>query len=220
MKRIMILALSVVAALAMMVSIASAEGTGPKVTLRTAKGALVKGQNIVASSSNLVFTTSAGNLECSSNIITGFVKTNTREKPSGEITKEESTGNEVVGAKTNLCKTTTPFGPAEIIPGNLNWKIKFTNKGVVQINSNKGNKTVSFTSIFPAAGGATCTFQSKKVLSSFPVSTSPVPLVITTSNQIFKLNKEISTEGCPVEGKLNGSFSTTSNGEAVQVEVK
>jgi len=215
MKRVMIMALSLVAALAMMVSIASAEGTGPKVTLRTAKGPLVKNQNLVAFSSNLVFSTSAGNLECSKNTITGFAKTNTKEKPSGEITKEESTGEESGG----LCKTTTPFGPASIEAQNLGWKIKFTNKGVVQINSNKGDKTVTFVSTFPAAGGAKCAFASKKVLSSFPVSTTPVPLVITTSNQVFKL-KAGSTAGCPTEGKLNGTFSTTSNGEPVEVEVK
>jgi hypothetical protein len=215
MKRVMILALSVVAALAMMVSIASAEGTGPKVTLRTAKGALVKGSNLVASSSNLVFVTAAGNLECSSNIITGFMKTNTKEKPSGEITKEESTGNEA----GNLCKTSTPFGPASIEAQNLTWKIKLTNKGVVQINSSHGDKTVTFVSTFPAAGGAKCAFASKKVLSSFPVSSSPVPFNITTSGQVFTL-KAGSTEGCPTSGKLSGTFTTTSNGEPVEVEVK
>jgi hypothetical protein len=214
MKRVMIMALSVVAALAMMVSIASAEGTGPKVTLRTAKGALVKNSKISAFSSNLVFSTSAGNLECTENTLNGFMKTNTKEKPSGEITEEKSTGT-----GGGLCNTTTPFGKATITPLNLGWKIKLTNKGVVQINSNKGDKTVTFESTFPEAGGAHCAFASKKVLSSFPVSATPVPWAITTSNQVFKL-KAGSTAGCPTEGKLNGTFSTTSSGEPVEVEVK
>jgi hypothetical protein len=214
MKRVMIMALSLVAVFAVMVSSAAAEGTGPKVTLRTAKGPLVKNQNIVAFSSDLVFTTSAGNLECTENTLTGFDKTNTKEKPSGEITAEKSTGT-----GGGLCNTTTPFGKASITPLNLGWKIKLTNKGVVQINSNKGDKTVTFESIFPEAGGAHCAFASKKVLSSFPVSATPVPWEITTSNQVFKL-KAGSTAGCPTEGKLNGHFTTTSNGEAVSVEVK
>jgi hypothetical protein len=214
MKRVMILALSVVAALAMMVSIASAEGTGPKVTLRTAKGALVKGSKITAFSSDLVFTTSAGNLECTENTLEGFMKTNTKEKPSGEITSEKSTGT-----GGGLCNTTTPFGKASIESQNLSWKIKLTNKGVVQINSAHGDKTVTFESTFPEAGGAHCAFASKKVLASYPVSSTPVTWNITTTNQVFKL-KAGSTAGCPTEGKLSGHFTTSSNGEEVLVEVK
>ncbi len=215
MKRIMISGLSLIAVFATMASSAAAEGTGPKVTLRTSSGALVKNDSIVASSSNLIFVTSAGNLECSSNIITGFDKTNTKEKPSGEITKEESTGEEAGG----LCKTTTPFGPAEILATNLNWKLKLTNKGNVEINTSKGNKRVTFVSTFPAAGGAKCSFSSKKVISTFPVSKTPVPFVITTSKQVFTLDAG-STAGCPTSGELGGTFSTTSNGKALEVEVK
>lgn len=214
MKRIMTMGLSLVAVFAMMAASASAEGTGPKVTLRyaTSKIALKKGDPIVAFSSNLVFTTSAGNLECTENTITGADKTNTKEKPSGEITGEKSTGPE-----GGLCKTTTPFGPAEILAGNLPWKLKLTNKGVVQINSSVGGKTVKFTSTFPAAGGAKCTFFSKKVLSSFTVSKTAVPFVITTSAQVFKLEAG-STAGCPTEGTLAGTFTTEGKGEGITVE--
>jgi hypothetical protein len=209
----MMMALSLVAVFAVMVSSAAAEGTGPKVTLRTAKGALVKGSKISAFSSNLVFSTSAGNLECTENTLNGFMKTNTKEKPSGEITEEKSTGT-----GGGLCETTTPFGKAAIESQNLSWKIKLTNAGVVQINSSHGDKTVTFESTFPSAG-AHCAFASKKVLAKFPVSKTPVPWVITTTNQVFKL-KAGSTPGCPTEGKLNGTFSTTSSGEPVEVEVK
>jgi hypothetical protein len=216
MKRIMTVGLAVIAAFAMMVATASAEGTGPKTFLRTAgKGLLKKGDVITAFSSNLVFSTSAGNLECSKNTISGPDKTNGKEKPSGEITVEESTGEEAGG----LCKTTTPFGPAEIATSNKPWKIKFiTSSAKVQVNTGLGSKKVIFTSTFPAAGGAKCIFQSKKVLSEYNEPATPAPLVITTVNQVFKLETG-STAGCPTEGKLNGSFSVTSGGETVEVEV-
>jgi hypothetical protein len=213
MKRVMITAMSLGAVFAVMVSSVAAEGTGPKVTLRTAKGLLVKGQSVTGFSSDLVFTTSAGNLECTENTLTGFDKTNVREKPSGEITTEKSTGT-----GGGLCNTTTPFGKASIESQNLGWKLKLTNKGVEQINSSHGDKTVTFVSTFPEAGGAHCAFASKKVLATFPVSATPVPANVTTTNQVFKL-KAGSTAGCPTEGKLSGHFTTTSNGEPVEVEV-
>jgi hypothetical protein len=215
MKRIMVMGLAIVAAFAMMVGSAAAEGTGPKTFLRTAKGLLVKNDVLKAFSSNLVFNTTGGNLECSSNILEGPMKTNGKEKPSGTITNEESTGNEA----GNLCKTTTPFGPAEIATSNKPWKIKFiTSSAVVQVSTGLGTKKVIFTSTFPAAGGAKCIFQTKKVLSKYNEPATPAPLVITTTGQVFKLETG-STSGCPTEGHLDGSFSVTHNGETVEVEV-
>jgi hypothetical protein len=212
MKRMLVLGSAVVAVFAMMAALASAEGTGPKVTFFTAKGPIKKGDTIVASSSNLIFVTSGGNLECSRNIISGVDKTNGREKDAGTVTSEESTGEEPGG----LCKTTTPFGPAEISTSNLPWKDKFTNKGIAQLNTGIGTKTIRFTSTFPSAGGAKCTFITKKVISTFNLNGV---VTVTTSNQVFKLEAG-STSGCPIEGKLSGSFSVTSNGEPVSVETK
>ena len=62
-----------------------------------------------AESTNLVFETSAGNLECTSNTIEGTVGNNGAKKDAGNITAEKSSGGEPGG----LCKTTTPFGAAE-----------------------------------------------------------------------------------------------------------
>jgi len=202
-----------VAVFATMVASALAEGTGPKVTLRTASGVLKKGDPLVAFSSNLVVTTGGGNIECSKNTLSGTIKTNAKEKLSGELTLVEATGEETGGR----CKSTAPFGPAEVSTSNTPWKLKFINTGVVQINTGLGTKLVEFTATYPGAGGAKCIYSIKKLLSSFPVSASPVPLVITTTNQVFKLVAG-STAGCPTEGKMNGSFSTTSKGEAVEVE--
>jgi len=211
----MTMGLALVAAFAMMVATASAEGTGPKTFLRTSAGLLKKGDVLTAFSSNLIFTTSAGNLECSKNTIAGTMKTNGKEKPSGSITNEESTGLETGG----LCKTTTPFGRASISTQNKPWKLKFTTStGKVQINSSVGAKLVSFESTFPDAGGAHCAFTTKKVLPTYNEPASPAPLVITSTNQVFKLAAG-STTGCPVEGKLNGTFSATSAGKTVEVEV-
>jgi hypothetical protein len=215
MKRMTIMGLSLIAVFAMATATASAEGTGPKVFLRTSEGLLKKGDVLTAFSSNLTFSTSAGNLECSKNTLAGPMKTNGKEKPSGTITLEESTGEEAGG----LCKTTTPFGPAEITTSNKPWKIKAFNTGKIQVNTGLGTKLVTFVSTFPAAGGAKCIFATKKVLSEFPVSATPVPLVTKTVNQVFKLQSG-STSGCPTEGKLNGSFTTTANGgKPVEVEV-
>jgi hypothetical protein len=212
MKRILGVGLAVVAVCAMMATLSSAEGTGPKVTFFTAKGPIKKGDTIVAFSSNLVFVTSAGNLECSRNVLTGIDKTNDREKVTGEVTSEESTGEEPGG----LCKTTTPFGPAEISTSNLPWKDKFTNKGKAEISTSHGTKTIRFTATFPAAGEAKCTFITKKVVSTFNLNG---PVTITTSNQVFKLEAG-STTGCPIEGKLSGTFTATSNGEPISAETK
>jgi hypothetical protein len=202
-----------VAVFATMVASASAEGTGPKITLRTASGVLKKGDPLVAFSSNLVVTTAGGNIECSKTSLSGTIKTNTKEKLSGEFTLVEATGEEPGGR----CKSTAPFGSAEVSTSNTPWKLKFINTGVVQINTGLGTKLVEFTATYPAAGGAKCIYSIKKLLSSFPVSVSAVPLVITTTNQVFKLVAG-STAGCPTEGKMNGTFSTTSKGEAVEVE--
>ena len=115
---------------------------GPSLlTLKTAKGELTVGQEVVADSTNLIFETSSGNLECSSNILKGKLAKNNSKKDEGPIESESSTGNEPGG----LCKTTTPLGATEIKTSNLPWLTVLTSKGVDEV---KGKK-VSFTSVFP-----------------------------------------------------------------------
>jgi len=223
MKRITIMGLALIAAFAVMVASASAEGTGPKTFLRTAGGGLLKkGDVLVASSSNLVFTTSAGNLECSTNVISGPVKTNGKEKPSGEINFTEDIGEEVFGSETKLCKTTTPLKNTSILTNNKPWKLKFiTSSGKVQINTGLGNKKVEFVSTFPESGNVKCKFSTKKVLPTYNEPATPKPLIFTSTNQVFKLETG-SFSGCPTEGHLDGTFSVTKGtlaGETVEVEV-
>ncbi len=181
---------------------------GPSVLkLKTAKGELTAGQEVVADSTNLIFETSSGNLECSSNILKGKLSKNNSKKDEGQIESESSTGNEPGG----LCKTTTPLGATEIKTSNLPWITVLTSKGVDEV---KGKK-VSFTSIFPN-GDATCVFEAAKVKSTF---TPGGPVTIVTSKQKFKLNKSASTPVCPKEGTLSGTFNGTSGGETVESEL-
>ena len=178
-------------------------------TSKTAKGPLQPGQKLKAESTNLTFTTSAGNLECSTNIISGTVQTNNAKKDKGPITEESSTGSETVEGKSGACKTTTELGPTIITTSHLPWEAIFTDKGVNEV---KGKK-VSFTSHF--GGGIECTFEASKVKSTFNIGG---PTTITTSKQKFKLAKG-SNVACPKEGTLSGTFSVTSEGEVVETEL-
>ena len=76
----------------------------------------------------------------------------------------------------------------------------FTSKGGNEV---KGKK-VSFTSTFPGAGGAKCTFEAAKVKSSFTIG-GPVQLL--TSKQKFKTSKKVDQPGsAPKEGHAHGSL--------------
>ena len=204
--------------LAAMLAVGSALATGASASTvligRTAKGPLAKGAELKATSSNLKFVTSSGNLECSSNILTGTVTLNESAKDKGTITEESSTGKEAEGD----CKTTTVLGRAKIEAKGFPWPTEFTTKGA---NTVKGTKKVTFKSTFPEAGNIECIFESAKVSSKFTVGAhgKPVPVELTTSNQVFKRSKEGSNAACPKEGKLSGTFSTTSGGEVVESEL-
>ncbi len=212
MKRMTIFALCLAALGLMIAGTAGAASKPTNLTLKTAKGAITSGEKIKASSSNLIFETGSGNLECSNNVIEGPAGTNDTKKDTGEITREESTGNETVGSETHLCKTTTILGSTSITTSNLPWTDIFTSKGV---NEAKGKK-VSFTSTFPSAGGAKCTFEASKVKSSFTIGG---PVVIKTVKQKFKANKKLSNAQCPKEGTLSGEWTVTSEGETVESEL-
>src|SRR5664280_2259205 len=114
MKRMRIMGLSLVAVFAMSALVAGSASAATTLKLSTTgKGLLPAGANLVASSSDLVFVTSAGNLECSSNVLTGTLTTNSASKDKGSITAESSTGEEGGGA----CHTTTVLGAALIESG-------------------------------------------------------------------------------------------------------
>ncbi len=209
MTRIKIMGLSLMAVFAVFALSASMASAKTVLTLKTAKGPLAAGANITASSGDLIFTTEAGNLECTSNVISGTLANNSGTKDKGSATSESSTGGEAGG----LCKTTTPFGPAEIVSSGFPWPIEFTTKGTATV---KGSKKVQFTSTFPAAGGAKCEFEASKVVSSFNATAGSGPITLTTTSQLFKINKKTSNPACPKTGTLSGHFTLTSSGEAIE----
>jgi hypothetical protein len=214
MKQIRTVGLLLMALLAIGAALASSASAKTVLIGRTAKGPLAKGAELKASSTNLKFVTSAGNLECTSNVLTGTVSVNEAAKDKGTITEESSTGNEA----EKDCKTTTVLGRTKIKAEGFPWPTEFTTKGV---NTVKGTKKVAFRSIFPEASNVECIFESSKVTSSFTVGAhgKPVPAEITTTNQVFKLSKKGSNAACPKEGKLSGTFAITSNGEVVETEL-
>jgi hypothetical protein len=208
MRRIQIAGLCLVVALAFGAMLAATASAKTVLTLKTAKGPLTAGAEVKAFSSNLIFVTSAGDLECSENTLTGELLTNSGAKDKGKVTSETSKGKEAGG----LCKTSA-FGPTEIVSSGFPWPIEFKTKGITKL---KGTKKITFTSTFPKAGGAKCTFEASKVEAKFNTSG---PVTITTTKQIFKRNKKLSAEICPEKGELSGEFNLTSHGETVEAEL-
>src|ERR1700712_2995653 len=130
MRRIRIVGLSAVAVLAMSAVVVPAASAATTLTLKTAgKGALKAGDPVKGDSSNLIFVTSSGNLECSENELAGTVSVNGSTKDKGSITSEKSTGAEGGGA----CKTTTPLGPALITSEHLPWSIELLSSGNMKV---------------------------------------------------------------------------------------
>lgn len=216
MKRMRIMGLSLVAVFAMAAVFAGTASAKGVLTLSTAAGPLAAGAPITASSSNLVFHTEAGNLECTSNVIEGTVSNNGAAKDLGSITSESSTGEIGFGS---ACNTTTPFGPAAVASSNLPWPDEFSAKGTNAVK--KGAGKVAFTSTFILAEGASCTYESSKVSSTFVpgAAGSPVAVELTTTKQVFKINKKTSNPACPKTGELSGTWAVTSAGETVSSEL-
>jgi hypothetical protein len=216
MRRIRIIGACLVAVLALgaMTAVsASAAKEKPVVKLSTSKGLLAEGAELKGISSNLIFVTNAGTLECSSNVLTGTLANNNATKDKGSFTSESSTGGLSYEGKEHLCKTSGLLGAVEIESKNFPWPTEFTTKGT---NALKGTKKVSFQSTFVESGNLKCTFEAGKVSSTITTSGN---LEIKTSNQLFKINKKTSNAACPKEGHLTGTFAVTSGGETVKIEL-
>jgi hypothetical protein len=213
MKTLGISLLALLAVGALMASTAGAAKEKVVLKLSTAKGLLAKGAEIKASSENLIFVTADGNLECTENVLTGTLTTNSSTKDKSSITAERSVGKEPEEA----CKTTTVLGAAKIKAGDFPWTQELTTKNT---GSTKGTKKVLFESKFPAAAEATCIFEAAKVAQTFTAGKagSPTPVELTVKDQEFKRGKG-SNAACPTSGKLSGTFTVTSGGETVDSEL-
>ncbi len=200
---------------ALMVGSAVAAKEKPAVKLSTkGKGLLSAGAEVKASSSNLVFVTSAGNLECTENVLNGTLTNNSGKKDKASVTSEKSAGKEAEGD----CKTSTLLGRTKIKAGDFPWTQELTTKGT---GATKGSKKVLFESTFPEAGNIVCIFESSKVADTFKpgAAGSPTAVTLTVTNQVFKRSKKGSNAACPAEGKLSGSFELTSSNETIESEL-
>jgi hypothetical protein len=206
--------LCLVAVFAVAAIAASAASAKTVLTLSTPAGPLATGAKISTFSSNLVFTTSAGNLECEENELRGTLSVNNSTKDKGSVTEEESKGD--FDGIPGACKTSAT-GPVLIVSSGFPWPVEFTSKGTGKV---KGTKKVTFDSEFLALEGPNnhCTFEASTVANTFNVSTTKAPMTITTKEQVFKHAKKAAHQSslCPSEGKLSGSFTGTSNGETLE----
>jgi len=204
MKRIKIMGLALVAVVAMGALFASMSSGKTVLTLKTAKGALAAGAETKAFSSNLLFVTADGALECSENTLTGTLTNNGSTKDKGKIATEVSEGAEA----GKLCKSA--LGPVSIKSEKLPWADEFKPSGELVLDK------IEFIGTFPGLGGATCGYEAKKVISHFATSG---PVTITTTHQVMKGLKKGNNPACPTEGYLEGTFNLTSGGEVVSAEI-
>ena len=190
---------------------------GAKVTLSTVKGPLAAGAELSASSSNLIFVTSVGNVECTNNVLEGRASSNAMAKDKTEVIRASSTGSVTTSDGEHLCRTTSPlFKSTTVTWGHFPWAAQLTNKGAIDV---KGTGKILYTVAVPE--DTTCAYEAAKLAGSFSpgAAGSPKPVEITLESQRFKLNKKISGNICPKEGKMDGSFELTSEGEAVDSEL-
>jgi hypothetical protein len=218
MTRIKMMGLCLVAVFAfaaVMATGASAKEAKPtNLTLSTPAGTLAKGAKIDTFSSNLIFETAAGNLECEENDIIGNIEVNKAKKDTGPVTEEISKGDfdSIPGA----CKTSAT-GPVTIATGDLPWSVEFGAKGTGEV---KGGPKIVFTSTFLALEPPNnkCTFEATKTKTTFGVTTTKAPITIKTTKQTFKHNKKAANQStlCPASGVLSGTFTGTSGGETLE----
>ncbi len=176
-------------------------------TLKTAKGALPAGAEVRGTSTNDVFVTDDGNIECTSTVLNATLDNNGASKDKALVSSISATGGEEGGA----CKS--GLGAAFIFIRPI--KTKRTELGWILGEFFEFTYGVALTANF-ATVGVECTWESKKVTSKF---SQPGPMVSTTTEQVFKLAKKGSNSACPKEGRLSGTSELTSGGEAIEASV-
>lgn len=183
------------AALAETVTLHEESTTGPAVpTTETIRG----------TSSNLVFHTSSGNLECETSTVEGKPTKNPGEPAEGEITEASFTGKET----SSRCKTTLEvLGSkltAAITPTGLPWILKFFANGTTTITSKTGTEVDFSAKLFLGTTEvAHCAYTKTTVEDTFGFNAA---LVDTITKQVFTLEAG-SSSSCPSTGELNGSFT-------------
>lgn len=180
----------------------------PVLTLETARGPLSERSTLVMSSSNLLVETSNGNVECNTNVFTGTLTTNGANKDKGTVSETSFAGDE----SERRCKTTTPFGPGELVGSGFAWGQELTAKGTGKL---KGSKRLVIAYVDPD-DEIDCPLETGKINETFKeIGTTAEPLVIEMTRQTVKVNKR-HTGFCPLkEAALSGTFAVTAEGEGV-----
>jgi hypothetical protein len=184
--------------------------------LKASGKALEVGAEIRGESSNLVFSSETGNVECSTNTASGPLKVNRASIDESEITEGFFRGTEM--EPEQLCRSTIGFGPAHVAAADLPWKVKFYAKGCPSHCRTEfiGTPVVAFTIAFPDhPGGLTCIFDAATIHDSWNMTTD----VDTIANQKVKLDTEESDRLCPKSLVLNGSSRLFSGEEQLEGEL-
>jgi hypothetical protein len=208
MKRLYATSIPVIAVLAFVVAPSSAFAT---VTIQHSTGtkeALKSTNPIEGSSSNLVFEfekSKTNTLKCEENKISGQVVTNGTDPATAKLTAASFTNKG--GAK---CSSSV-LGEVTVKAENLPWLLSMTaTKKEGTVKSEAAGSSITFVGVFPTRE---CTYSASAV--AFKFNTKEAPLTFTISEQRFNLTASKGSI-CPEFGDLNGTFTITSNGEALE----
>jgi len=209
MKRICTVGLCLVAVFA--ISATTASAGKPMVTLRYAKSheALKPGAPITGNSANLVYSSEAGNIECSENELTGTLLSNGATNITAEFTTGRFEGEE----PGKLCKTTFLMGPAIVTAIGLPWTLEYKAMPLKAIL--KGTPALGLLAEFPGEPAVMCSFKGRNH-GAKSVAVPPSPLFML---QKLPVLDPPASKQCPKNGTLSGAWEYTSEGEALELSV-
>ena len=175
--------------------------------LKTEAGPLAPGTPVEASSSNLVFSSSAGTVECNESTLAGTLSTN---DSTTDLIKFEAA--ELEGSGTvfpDECASAS--GSLVVQPVGLPWTAGISSKGAGLL---KGRDGVTVEN----EEGLACTYEAAKLALAFSNTTSG-PEVLNFQSQVVALGKgatQEEREHCVSQGTLSGTFQLESGGEVVE----
>jgi hypothetical protein len=190
------------------VTLRSGSKTGPAL----ANGTVLTADS--SSTSNLVFTSASGNIECKENTLNGEVENNGTATTGIKITSASFLA--AGGGKD--CLTTIPNGSggtltATITAENLPYTADLPSSGAGTLTGSGTPASVKFKAIFDngTTPVLTCTFEKTSVATTFNFNTALK--IDVGASQVFTGTGT----GCPTSGTLTGSFLVTikSSGGAV-----
>lgn len=202
------LGLALVAALA--VSAVAVATASASLTIAEAGGTALKTPaSIKGFSTNLTFKTSSGNLECKENTLEGMLLKNGSSPAEGEIEKGLFTGT-----GGGECPTTFPFKPtAAITAEGFNWIMKGEklNTTEAEVTIEEGlSGPLAFTAVIKGFG--TCKFEAKSMKGKALLKASPLTMTLNANQTMTSKSGGV----CPTSGTLEGTFTLTSSGKALE----